>query len=103
MAQTVNFTYYDRSRPPAIEALVPRHAPIGGRRIHFLDGKGVWGETHAHDGAAVSGPWAQWEGAVPSGGVLLLGSNFAPTHFLWCAALIALDCTRLHSIALGCT
>ena len=27
----------------------------------------------------------QWEGDRPVGGVLLLGSNFAPTHKLWCA------------------
>ena len=31
------------------------------------------------------GIWGQWEGSVPTGGAVLLGTNFAPTNFLWCA------------------
>ena len=69
-SQTVTFTYYDRSRPPSVVSLHPRHAPIGGRPLDFVGGEGVWG---------------QWRGSVPTGGVLLLGHNFAPTNYLWCA------------------
>ena len=57
-------------RPPRVERVHPRHAPIAGRLIHFEGG---------------AGPWGQYEGDVSTGGVLLLGSNFAPTPFLWCA------------------
>ena len=53
-----------------MRALAPRHAPILGRPISFVGG---------------GGHWVQWEGDRPVGGVLLLGSNFAPTHKLWCA------------------
>lgn len=68
--QTVPFVYYDASRPPAIRAIEPRHAPTTGRGVRFVGGEG---------------PWGLWRDTAVAGGVLLLGSNLAPTRFLWCA------------------
>ena len=68
--QVVNFTYYDKTQPPAIYRIEPTYAAISGRRLRFVGGLG---------------PWGQWEGTQVTGGLLLMGSNFAPTNFLWCA------------------
>ena len=84
-AQTAPFTYYDKRRPPDLFELRPTHAPTHGRPLHIV---GDWDRVdHGH--------WEDygriWDGsgADVTGGVLLLGENFAPTHFLWCARLRA--------------
>ena len=69
VAQRVEFTYYDKSRPPTLELLSPPHVPTTGRALR-LEGGG--------------GRWEKYAGATVLGGVLLVGSNFAPTDFLWC-------------------
>ena len=68
--QTVEFIYYDSSRPPDITEIDPPHAPISGRHVRFEGG---------------GGPWGQYVGSEAVGGILLRGSNFAPTRYLWCA------------------
>ena len=98
--QTVNFTYYDRTKPPDVLGLTPPYAPLRGRPIRFAGGLGIW---------------EQWAGDEPVGGVVVHGRNFAPTHFLWCA--FGMDAARyttargswkwtravyLHSRAVAC-
>lgn len=68
--QIVNFTFYDRTRAPVITGITPSFVPIGGLPVRFVGGAGAWGE---------------WRGTDIEGGMLLVGSNFAPTNFLWCA------------------
>ena len=68
--QVVNFTYYDRTRAPVLTSITPTSVPIGGLNVRFVGGAGAWGE---------------WVGTEPQGGMLLVGTNFAPTNFLWCA------------------
>ena len=75
VAQSVPFTYYDRTMPPVVASLHPSHAPIHGRSLRLVGG---W-ELVDH------GHWEDYKGAEVHGGVMLIGSNFVPTHFLWCA------------------
>ena len=69
-AETVDFIYYDRRLPPDVTGIVPPYAPLNGRAIRFTGGLG---------------PWYMYSGDGPVGGAILLGRNFAPTNFLWCA------------------
>ena len=73
--QNVPFTYYDKSRPPVVEALHPSYAPVHGRPLRL---EGDW-ELVDH------GHWEDYKGAEVHGGIVLVGSNFVPSHFLWCA------------------
>ena len=68
LAQTVAFVYYLPEEPPSVSTLVPAHAPIDGRPLVF-DADGHWNRY----------------ATPPSGGILLLGSNFVPSDYLWCA------------------
>lgn len=70
LRQTVQFVYFDASLPPRINSVEPRHAPTTGRATRFVGG---------------DGPWGLWEDTAVAGGVLLFGSNLAPTKFIWCA------------------
>ena len=73
--QSAPFTYYDRTKPPVVESLHPSYAPTHGRPLRL---EGGW-ELVDH------GHWEDYKGAEVHGGIVLYGSNFVPSHFLWCA------------------
>ena len=75
VAQMVPFLYFDKEKPPTVDRLHPSYAPISGRPLRIV---GDWDLVdHGH--------WEDYSGAEVHGGVVLIGSNFAPTNFLWCA------------------
>ena len=56
-----------------MRALRPPYAPTSGRPLRLEGGS----QHDLH--------WRNYADAEVRGGVLLVGSNFAPTDFLWCA------------------
>jgi len=76
VAQTVPFTYYDRNTPPTVNVLHPSYSPTAGQQLQI---EGDWQLDLDH------GHWNGYKGAELHGGVIVQGTNFAPTQFLWCA------------------
>ena len=76
VAQTVPFTYYDRRKPPTVDALHPSYSPTAGQPLQIA---GDWQLDLGH------GHWNGYMGAEVDGGLIVEGTNFAPTHYLWCA------------------
>lgn len=76
VAQTVPFTYYDRQKPPTVDVLHPSYSPTAGQPLQIA---GDWQLD------LDNGHWNGYKGAEVHGGVIVEGTNFAPTQFLWCA------------------
>ena len=111
--QNVPFTYYDRTKPPVVESLHPSYAPMHGRALRLEGGWELVDHGHWEDykGAEVTPPLNPTLALTPTpaltitlspaaspharacqvhGGVVLYGSNFVPSHFLWCAFAVPL-------------